>query len=113
MPQHRPAGSACRRHALRLHLSAPRKQIRPRENRSQTACWFSARRDRSSLYLRRGGVGGALVVDPAYPEVVTLLAALEGEFYVRVLGDRATPVCHEYGFAVVFEGQLLDEVRRD
>src|SRR3954464_6588733 len=67
----------------------------------------------SSSDLRRGLVGAALVVGPAYFEVVTLLAALECEFDVGVLGDAAAPVGDEHRLAVIFKGKLLDEMRRD
>src|SRR5258708_38010391 len=65
-----------------------------------------------SLNLRRGGVGRALVVDPAEFQVVALLAALEAELDIGVLGDAAAPVGDEHGLAVILEGQLLYEMRR-
>src|SRR5206468_7612221 len=57
--------------------------------------------------------GGALVVGPADLQLVALLPALERELDVGVLGDAATPVGDEHRLAVIFEGQLLDEMRRD
>src|SRR3954462_11332772 len=66
-----------------------------------------------SLNLRRGGIGRTLVVDPAHFQIVALLAALEGELDIGVLGDAAAPVGGEYLLAVIFEGQLLDEMRRN
>src|SRR3954464_8592487 len=67
----------------------------------------------ASLNLRRGGVGRALVVDPADLQIVTLLAALEGELDVRVFRNAAAPVGGEHVLAVIFERQLLDEMRRN
>src|ERR1700755_604433 len=63
--------------------------------------------------FRGGGVGCALVVNPADLEIVTLVAALEAELDIRVLGHRGAPVGHEHRLAVALEGQLLDEMRRD
>src|SRR5258705_993861 len=63
--------------------------------------------------LCRGGVGRAFIIDPTDLEVVAFLATLEGEFHIRVLGDAAAPVSDEHRLAVIFEGQLLDEVRRN
>src|SRR6202158_5216525 len=65
------------------------------------------------LNLRRGRVALALVVDPADLQVVALLAALEAELDIGVLGDGRAPVGDEYAFAVIFKGQLLDEMRRN
>src|SRR5207248_11615301 len=65
----------------------------------------------ASLDLRRGGVGRALVVDPADLQVIALLAALERELDVGVLGNAAAPVGREYVLAVMLEGKLLDEMR--
>src|SRR3982074_3880614 len=65
------------------------------------------------LNLRRRRISCALIVDPADLEVVALLAALEGELDVGVLGDAAAPVGDEHRLAVILEGQLLDEMRRD
>src|SRR5882757_8191027 len=65
----------------------------------------------ASLNFRRGGVGRALVVDPADLQVIALLAALEGELDVRVLGNAAAPVGREHVLAAILEGQLLDEMR--
>src|SRR3954463_14054996 len=113
MPRHRPVGWAGRQRAQERPRPRSPPQTQSGQSRSQIACRCPVRRDRPSLNLRRGCIGGALVVDPAYLEVVTLPAALEREFYVRVLGDRAPPVCNEYGFAVVFEGEFLDEMRRN
>src|SRR5258706_14392311 len=64
------------------------------------------------LNLRRGGIGRAFIIDPADFQFVALLATLEAEFDVRVLGDAPAPVGDEHALAVIFEGQLLDEVRR-
>src|SRR6202022_1371891 len=66
-----------------------------------------------SLNLRRRRVGCALVVDPADLEVVALLGALEAELDIGVLGDRRSPVGDKDVVAVMFEGQLLDEMRRN
>src|SRR3954468_23133253 len=63
-----------------------------------------------SLNFRRGGIGRALVVDPADFEIVALLAALEGELDIGILGDAAAPVGDEHRLAVIFEGQFLDEM---
>src|SRR5690242_16450587 len=82
--------------------SGPRAQARRKPDRSRIA---------ASLDLRRGGVGGALVVDPAYLQFVALLAALEGELDIGVLGNAAAPVGREHVLAVMFERELLDEVR--
>src|SRR5437879_12558911 len=65
------------------------------------------------LNLRRGGIGRALVVDPADFQILALLAALKAELDVRILGDGCAPVRDEDAFAVIFEGQFLDEVRRN
>src|ERR1700722_610521 len=78
---------------------------RPTRNRSQSA--------RSSCNFRRGRIGCALVVDPADFQIVALLAALEAELDIGILGDRSTPVGNEYALAVIFEGQFLDEMRRN
>src|ERR1700687_2047754 len=88
------------------------RQQRPRQIVSQVARQFLRLRG-PLLNLRRGGIGRALVVDPADFQIVALLAALETELDVGVLRDRRTPVGNEYVFAVMFEGQLLDEMRRD
>src|SRR3954453_15168127 len=58
-------------------------------------------------------IAGAFIIDPADFQIVTLLAALEAEFDVGVLGNGRPPVCDEFVLAVVFESQLLDEMRRD
>src|SRR5258705_4280982 len=84
--------------------STPRAQARRTPHRSRIA---------ASLDLRRGGVGRALVVDPAYLQVIALLAALEGELDVGVLRDATAPIGREHVLAVIFEGQLLDEMRRN
>src|SRR5271169_4037237 len=63
--------------------------------------------------LERGGVGPALVVDPVHLQIVTLGAAFEREFHVRVLGDRRSPIGNEHLSASVFEGQFPDVVSRD
>src|SRR3954453_2421205 len=65
------------------------------------------------LNLRRGRISCTLVVDPADLEIVALLAALEAELDIGVLGDAAAPVGDEHALAVIFEGQLLDEMRRN
>src|SRR3981189_3797277 len=65
------------------------------------------------LNLRCGRISCTLIVDPADLEVVALLAALEAELDVGVLGDAAAPVGDEHALAVIFEGQLLDEMRRN
>src|SRR5712671_659820 len=65
------------------------------------------------LNLRRGRISCTSIVDPADLEVVALLAALEAELDVGVLGDAAAPVGDEHALAVIFEGQLLDEMRRN
>src|SRR5882672_8851863 len=75
--------------------------------------WQMGSRTAASLKLRRGGVGRALVVDPADLQVIALLAALEGELDVRVLGNAAAPVGREHVLAVILEGELLDEMRRN
>src|SRR4051812_23038505 len=77
---------------------------RPRQMGSRTP---------ASLNLRRGAVGGALVVDPAYLQVVVLLGALEGELDIGVLGNAAAPVGDEHTLAVMLEDELLDEMRRN
>src|SRR6266851_5026411 len=100
-----------RRTACRQTQALP-TQERPKEIGSQVA--RSLLRSRELLLnLRRGGIGRALVVDPADFQIVALLAAHETELDVGVLRDRRTPVGNEYVFAVMFEGQLLDEMRRD
>src|ERR1700720_351722 len=87
-------------------------------NRTLTSLVFSSagtgshQKKSSLLNLHRGGVGLALVVDPADFEIVTLVAALEAELDVGVLGDRRTPIGDENLSAVIFEGQFLDEMRR-
>ncbi len=65
------------------------------------------------MNLRRGAVGRALVVDPADLQLAVLLAALEGELDIGVLGDAAAPVGDEHWLAVIFEGQHLDEMWRN
>src|SRR3984893_5753044 len=87
----------------------PRQQ-RPRQIGSQVARSLLRLRE-LLLDLRRGGIGRALVVDPADFQIVALLAALEAELDVRILGDGHAPVRDEDAFAVIFEGQFPDEVR--
>src|ERR1700730_9096918 len=82
---------------------------RPARARPKRMEWQTS----ASLNLRRGGVGRALVVDPADLQVVAFLAALERELDVRVLGNAAAPVGREDVLAVIFEGELLDEMRRN
>src|SRR6478672_11276612 len=106
MPWRRLPDRPCRWHEPARHLTMPAWPARARRKRDGL-------RIAVSLNLRRGGVGRALVVDPAYFQIVALLAALEGELDIGVLGDAAAPVGHEHRLAVIFEGQLLDEVRRD
>src|SRR5258708_15368952 len=65
------------------------------------------------LNLRRRRIALALIVDPTDFEIVALLAAFKTELDVRILGDRRSPVRDEDGFAVIFEGQFPDEVRRN
>jgi hypothetical protein len=65
------------------------------------------------LNLRHDRIGRALVVDPADFQVVALIAALEAELDIGVLGDGRAPVRDEDVLAVMLEGQLLDEVRRN
>src|SRR5690242_9337154 len=64
----------------------------------------------TSLDLRGGVVGRALVVDPADSEIVALVRTLEAEFHIGVFGDCSAPIGEEYGLAVVLERKLLDEV---
>src|SRR5580692_6151219 len=85
---------------------------RPRPNGSQIARLL-LRFPKGLLNLRGGRIALALVVDPADLQVVALLAALEGELDIGVLGDRRSPIRCEYWLAIIFEGQLLDEMRRD
>src|ERR1700681_664104 len=108
-------------------MPAQPARARPRQNGSQIArspsIAFSSevgtgsREERvkikTLLNLRGGRIALALVVDPADFQLVALLAALEREFDVGVLGDGSTPIGDEYAFAVVFEGQFPDEMRRN
>src|ERR1700730_3588384 len=99
-----------RRTACRQTQALP-TQKRPGQIGSQVARQLLRLRE-PLLNLRRGGIGRALVVDPADFQIVALLAALETELDVGVLRDRRTPVGNEYVLAVMFEGQLLDEIDR-
>src|SRR6202041_3798751 len=92
------------------------------QNRTLCVSWFGQQADIAQtisyrilllLDLERGSVGLALVVDPAYLQIVALVGALECEFDVRVLGDSCPPICNENRPAVMFERQFLDEMRRD
>src|ERR1700722_5204895 len=93
------------------------------QNRTLCVSWFGQRGpilSRRSLAgslllldLERGSVGLALVVDPAYLQIVALVGALECEFDVRVLGDSCPPIGNENRPAVMFEREFLDEMRRD
>src|SRR6185369_11973553 len=65
------------------------------------------------LDLYRGGIGLALVVDPANLQIIALAAALEAELDVGVLGDRRAPVGDEHRSPLMLEGQFLDEMRRN
>src|SRR3981189_1946060 len=65
------------------------------------------------LNLRRRRISWALIVYSTDLQIVALLAALEAELDVGVLGDAAAPVGDGHALAVIFEGQLLDEVRRN
>src|ERR1700686_4121815 len=118
MPWRRRQGRVYRRGprtARRQTQALPTQQLpkqQPRQIGSQVARQLLRLRG-PLLNLRRGGIGRALVVDPADFQIVALLAALETELDVGVLRDRRTPVGNEYVFAVMFEGQLLDEMRRD
>src|ERR1700730_11707143 len=103
--------TACRPTQALPAQERPRQQ-RPRQIGSQVARQFLRLRE-LLLYLRRGGIGRALVIDPADFQIVALLAALETALDVGLLRDRRTPVRNEYVLAVMFEGQLLDEMRRD
>src|SRR2546421_6188646 len=78
-----------------------------------TSLAFSSFETRPLLNLCRRRIAGAFVVDPADFKIVTLFAALEAELDVGVLGNGRSPVRDEYALAVVFESQLLDEMRRD
>src|SRR3954454_14103412 len=71
------------------------------------------RRDKTLLNLCRRRIADAFVIDPADFQIVTLLGTLEAELDVGVLGNGRSPVRDEYVLAVVFESQLLDEMRRD
>src|ERR1700726_2597140 len=90
-----------RRTACRQTQALPARQQRPRQIGSQVARHFLRLRE-LLLYLRRGGIGRALVIDPADFQIVALLAALETELDVGVLRHRGTPVGNEYVFAVMF-----------
>src|ERR1700761_4420398 len=68
---------------------------------------------RLSTDLERGSVGPALVVDPAYFQIVALGAAVERKFYIRVLRNRRSPLRDENLPAVMFEGQFPDVMRRN
>src|SRR5216684_4133944 len=82
-----------RRTACRQTQALP-TQERPKQIGSQVA--RSLLRSRELLLnLRRGGIGRALVVDPADFQIVALLAALEAELDVRILGDGRAPVRDE------------------
>src|SRR5437016_13416553 len=93
----RPPDRPCRRRLQARHPATPAKPARARRKQDGS-------RIAVSLNLRRGGVGRALVVDPADFQIIALLAALEGELDIGVLGDAAAPVGREYRLAVIFEG---------
>src|SRR5436190_6271589 len=78
-----------------------------------TSLAFSSVETKPLLYLCRRRIAGAFVIDPTDFQIVTLLATLEAELHVGVLGNGRSPVRDEYVLAVVFESQLLDEMRRD
>src|SRR4051794_36570122 len=103
MPSRRTPDQSCRRQRPTTRLTMPARAPAKQDG------WRIA----VSLNLRRGGIGRALVVDPAHFQIIALLAALEGKLDIGVLGDAAAPVGHEYRLAVIFEGQLLDEMRRN
>src|ERR1700733_5166112 len=65
------------------------------------------------LNLRRGGIARALVVDPANFQVIALVGALEAELDIAILGDGRSPIRDEHVLAVMFESDLLDEMRRN
>src|SRR6201987_5730225 len=66
-----------------------------------------------SLGLHRGGIALAFVVDPAHLQIIALVAALEAELDIGVLGDRCAPIGDKNFLAIMFEGQFLDEMRRN
>src|SRR5690348_6944583 len=107
MPWRPPPGRCCRQLSL-PHLRASVRRaltlLKPVGSRY-------ARYD-SSCNLRGQRIGLPLVVGPVDLEIVALVAALETEFDIRVLGHRRAPIRQEHGLAVAFERQLLDEVRR-
>src|SRR3954452_11971220 len=106
MPWRRRRDRPCRQRprAACLQASTPRAQglRKPEGSRIE-----------ASLDLGRGAVGRTLVVDPADLQVIALLSPLEGELDVGVLGNTAAPVGREHVLAVILEGQLLDEMRRN
>src|SRR5437762_13166860 len=73
----------------------------------------NASKQKPLLNLRRGRIGRTLVVDPADFQVIALLATLEAELDVGVLGDRRSPIRDEDALAVILEGQFLDEMWRN
>src|SRR6266566_3739710 len=105
---------ACRRprQGGRRTTAVPSTQDRQRQDLSQIARWFLRLR-KPLLDLRRGRIGRALVVDPADFQIVALLAALEAELDIGILGHGRAPVGDEYAPAAMFEGQFLDKMRRN
>src|ERR1700761_7678467 len=89
--------------------------------RGRRAWRLRARRWRKTGSLARalsadlcgGAIVRTLVVGPADLEVVALGAALEAELHIRIFRDRRAPIGEEHRLAVVLEGKLLDEMRRD
>src|SRR3954451_15326309 len=73
---------------------------------------FSSVETRRLLNLCGRRIAGAFIIDPADLQIVALFATLEAELDVGVLGNGRSPVRDEYVLAVVFESQLLDEMRR-
>src|SRR5262245_30757116 len=101
MPWHPPPDRSCRRRQRAAPRKAPR---RAPSRRTQRGSGYAA----SSSDLRSGGIACALVVGPADLQIVALLAALEGEFDIGVLGNAAAPVGQEHRLAVILERELLD-----
>src|ERR1700677_2690308 len=86
---------------------------RKSRRRMVMSCLRGSRWAQLLLNLGRGGIARTLVVDPADFQIVALVAALEAELDIGILGDGRSPVRDEHVPAVMFEGDLLDEMRRN